>query len=404
MPALDVPASKKGILEFKVNPAKLTKISGTEAQPLQLSAGRKTYKCRLGNVLYRVVVEPYIFNARVMGQCGAADPVISLSVSRNGKQLLSNLNFQNSCHTDKMIHRIQVFEREKSIKILALLDAQITIERTFSLTSFPKEWEEAIFEDYPTGDTNVDLFIAVNKRDIDAIQKAIRGGANPNATDVMGFPPLALLGNGRDVAYRNKTLTDFDHLSEEMAKVLFTAGASGLGANKNGVTLLEILIGKVPSTVIDMMFVHGANAREGFPLRNAVMFGDTKLVQKLMDKGAEPNKKGQDRTTVLYTASTSGFYSWLWGETTPITEYAKCIRLLLQNGAIVQDAIADQEGLLWLLVRGFGKDERLKIILKELIPYSDHESVERARKLATKLANENKDYSSLAKWLNEYVR
>jgi ankyrin repeat protein len=405
MPVLDIQNSRKRVSEFRVNPNTLTKAGGTDIQPLILPSGKKNYKCQLGKALYQVVVKPYIFNARVMGECGAADSIISLSVSRNGKQIFSNLNFETSCHSDRTIHRIQITEPSKSIKILALLDPEIRVERTFTLSSFPKEWGKAIFEDLPTGDINADLFMAVYRRDISAIRQAIQRGADPNATNVNGFPPLTLLNIGRPAAYYNRTLTEYDHLSEEIAKALFAAGVSGKATNIHGVTMLEYLIGKVPNTVIDMMLACGADAREGYPLKIAVGLGDTKLAEKLINEGAVPNQIGPDRTTALYTASTSGFYTRSGHDTPPITEYVKCIRLLLQNGANVRYAVSGEEGLLWYLVRSFGKDERLKIILAELIPHADRDGIDRAQKLADKIAKEkeNDAYASLAQWLREYI-
>jgi uncharacterized protein YecT (DUF1311 family) len=405
MPAIGFRGSERGVSEFRVDPATLTKSGGTEDQPLQLPAGRKDYKVRLGRALYRVVVEPHIFNPRVMGECGAADPVISLSISRDGKPLFSKLSFQD-CRTGRTIHRIQVNEPANSIKVLALLDPlflPIRVERTFPLTSFPEEWEKAIFEDLPTGDIDADLFIAVFKRDISAIHRAIGQGANVNATDMYRFPPLALLGNGREAAYRNRTLEEFDHHSENIAKVLFSAGASGRAENRDGMTLLDHLIGKVPPTVIDLILANGASAREGYPLDNAVRWGDANLAKRLIHKGADPNRKGPDRTTPLRTASISGFYIWGDRDTPPISDYAECVKLLLTKGATVRDAVPDQEGLLWFLVRDFGKDQRVKIVLTELIPYTDQAGIERAQKLAAKIANKNEAYVSLAQWLKKYV-
>ena len=172
----------------------------------------------------------------------------------------------------------------------------------------------------------------------------------------------------------------------------------------DGVTLLDYLIGSVPPTVIDLLLANGASAREGYPLSKAVDLGDAKLVKRLIDEGADPNKKGPDRKTALYFASTSGFYTRFGLDTPPIKEYAKCIRLLLQSGAKVQDASANQGGLLEILVNNFGKDDRVKIILTELIPYSDRGSIDRAQELAAKIANANEAYVPLAQWLKQYVR
>ena len=108
MPAVDTQSSLEGISEFALDPTTLTKLGGTEEQPLLLPNGRNIYKCRLGNALYRVVIEePYILNERVMGQCGAVDPVICLSVSRDGEELFSKINFDR-CYPGRTIHRIQI--------------------------------------------------------------------------------------------------------------------------------------------------------------------------------------------------------------------------------------------------------------------------------------------------------
>jgi hypothetical protein len=386
----DYQTAKAGITKFTIKADTLTKIGGTDAQPLLLPARRKIFKCQLGKASYRVVVEPYIFNARIMGECGAAPPSISLSVSRDGKQIFSKINFED-CRTGRTINRIQVNESEKSTKVLALLNPYslpIQVERTYQLLSFPMDWEQAIFEDFPTGDLDADIFIAVYKRDVDFLQQVIQKGANVNTKDLNGFPPLALIGTGRQDAFRNKKLDEFNNVSEKMAKLLFAAGAKGDATNKNGVTLLDCLIGTVPTTVIEMMLTNGANAKDGNSIKQAALHADEKLMSSLIKAGADFNKKGPDRTTALWTASTSGFYTWSGRSTPSIDEYAKCIRLLLQNGAKVQDAVSDSEGLLWLLVSSFGKDERLRIILKELLPYTDRDAIKRADKIAPYTVNQ----------------
>jgi hypothetical protein len=76
----------------------------------------------------------------------------------------------------------------------------------------------------------------------------------------------------------------------------------------------------------------------------------------------------------------------------------------LEHGAKVEDAVSDKEGLLCSLVRGYGKDERIKIILLELIPYTGRDEIDRAQKLAAKIASGNQAYASLAQWLKEYIR
>ena len=85
-------------------------------------------------------------------------------------------------------------------------------------------------------------------------------------------------------------------------------------------------------------------------------------------------------------------------------EYVKCVRLLLKNAAKVEDAIRDREGLLWFLVRGFWKDERLKLVLAELIPYSSTSAIKNAYDLSVKIANSQEQGPLLHTWLSQFVR
>jgi hypothetical protein len=337
------------------------------------------------------------------GECGATEPDISLTVHRNNDLIFANLEFQKcrGSNSGRTINRVLISEATNSIKVLSVPNEfflPIRIERTFSLSSPPLDWQKAIFEDFPTGDANADLFIAAYKRDVVAIKKALQGGANPNATDLEGFPPLALLGTGRETAYRNKKLEEFNRQSEEIANVLFAAGAMGNASNIHGVTLLEYLLATdVPSSVIEILLAHGANIKDGNPLKNAAMRADEKLIKKLIDNGVNPNQNARDGSTALWAAATTGFYSYWGKDMPPVTEFAKCVRLLLQNGAKVHGAVSDSMEMPWMLVRSFGKDERLKIILAEMIPYTQHDDIERAMKLA-----EQGSYP-IAKWLKDQI-
>jgi hypothetical protein len=391
-----------------VRPDTLTKIGGTDNQPLRLSAGSRTFQCRLGDTRYRVVVKPFIFNARIMGMCGAGEPDISLTIERNGQALVSELDFA-SCEPARAVQRVQASEARRSISVSVILDLNflpVKVDRTFPYASLPSDWYSELFDKFPTGDSNADLFIAVSKRDLALIEEQLRKGANPNVVDLRSFPPLAYLRRGRETAYRAKTLSDFDRQSTEIAALLIGHGATGHAINGSGVTLLDYLIGAVPPTVIELLLKNGANVHQGHPLRNAATYGDWRLLERLLGEGADPHRKNPDRTTALWSASSSGFYSYSasgW-DPPPIEDYAKCIRLLVASGAKVDEAMPDREGLLWFLVRSFGKDERLKVILAELIPHSSNELLAQARSLADKLAVSNDAYSPIARWLKERAR
>lgn len=389
---------------YLVDPDRLTEYTGSDGASIHTSTGRAFYRCELGDSQYKVTIAPHIENANPNGECGAADTDISLTVRRNGTNIMSGIEFQHcrvGVNSGNTIEKVAISEKSGTVKITAIPEAiflPIRYTKTYDLQAPPPNWMEAIFKGYPTGDANADLFIAVYKRDTNAIKQAIHRGANPNAKDLEGLPPIALLGTGRQDAYRKKKLDEFNRQSEEMATVLIAAGASGNAENIHGVTLLDYLLStEVPDSIIELFLAHGANVQNGNPLAGAAFRGDEALLKKLLDMGADPNKKKRDGSTALWAAATTGFYSWSAWEPPPITEYAKCIHLLMQRGAKVQGAVGDSMGIGWMLVRSFGKDERLKMILAELVPYMNRDEIERTQKLA-------ESYSpSLAQWLKDQL-
>lgn len=405
MPEIEGSNSITDVSDFAIDPESLTKIIGTDMDSFRTPVSQRHYQCQLGSILYSITIKPHIQNAKINGECGAVDPDISLSVSRNKQKIFSELEFQRCRGNDsgKSINRVQFLEATHTIKVLSVPNVYflpVSIEKTFSLSALPLDWNKAIFEDSLIGDGNAALFIAVNKRDIAAINQALHNGANPNSRDNDGFPPLALLNNGRYEADRDHRLDEFNHLSEEMAKILFAAGATGNAVNHNGVTLLDYLIlNRATDPVIDMLLANGANVKDGTPIANAAVRANLYLIRKFLDGGADPNQQARDGTTALWTAATSGLYmsyGKVW-DAPPITEYAKCIHLLLQHGARIEDAIPDSSGILWTLVNNFGKDEQLEILLSEFIPYAQRDDIERAQQRA-----ERSSYP-IAHWLKEQL-
>jgi|GEM_PF-5006180 uncharacterized protein len=398
LPTINSLNVRSEVTDVRIDEGALIKGGGTDERPLILPAGSESHQCQIGRASYQVVIEPYIFNANPMGRCGAEMPVISLTVSRNGKPIISGLNFGN-CDNQSAIHRIQIGESTGSIRVLALLGYNLPfrVERQFKLATLPEDWGKAIYENLlPSGDADTDLFLAVYKRDVAEMKAALQSGANPNAKDLDGFPPLAYLRNGREVAYRTLKLAEFNKQSEDMAKLLFAAGAKGNFSNIHDVTLLDYLLAQdVPDSVIDMLITNGADVRKGDSLIFAAHGARLNLLKKFIDSGADPNTKGADGSTALWAAASHGFGTYNDWVQPPISEYVKCIRLLLQHGAKVQGAIKDSGGMSRLLVYYNGKDERLKIILAELLPYTPSNEIEYAQKMA-----EEKSYP-ISQWIKE---
>jgi ankyrin repeat protein/uncharacterized protein YecT (DUF1311 family) len=407
-PSEGEPSSEAGVIEYRIQSNALTKSGGTDMDPLLLPASTERFQCRLAKALYRITIVPYIFDARVMGQCGAAEPVISVEVTRNGKVILSDQRFATCIGHSRLIHRVRLDERNQSMRILATLDvilSPIRIEKGFRFSALPKNLEEEVFEAFPTGDLDVDLFVAVRRCNTEYVREFLAKGATPNARDLNGFTPIAYLWrSGWERPVPGQGLKQEGCDAAEIARLLVGKGASGNVRNNHGVSLLDYLIlGDAPPSVIDLLLQNGADPKTDRSLSNASLRGDPALVEKLLALGADPNGKGPDGLTALWSASTSGFYSWGNRPTPPIDEYVRCVRLLLQHGAKVGVAIRDPEGLLWLLVRSFSQDERLKLILNELIPYSSNSAVKRAYDVSLTIPS-SQGGVAFRDWFDQFVR
>jgi len=399
LPAIKSQNVRGRVTDIRTDEGALIMGGGTDERPLILPAGSESHQCLIGRASYQVVIEPLIFNANPMGRCGAELPVISLTVKRNEKLIVSRLNFGN-CDNQSAIHRIQFSEATDSITILSLpssIRLPLRIERRFNLATPPEDMERTVYEDLlPSGDGDADLFLAVYKRDAAEMKDALQSGANPNAKDLDGFPPLAYLSNDREVAYRTLKLAEFNKQSEDMAKLLFSAGAKGDFSNIHDVTLLDYLLAKdVPDSVIEMLIANGADVGKGNPLFFAAHGARLNILKKLIDSGVDPNKKGADGKTALWAAASHGLGTYNDWVQPPISEYVKCIRLLLQHGAKVQGTMSDVGGMPRLLVHYFGKDERIRIVLTELLPHATRDEIEKAQQLA-----DEKSYP-ISQWLKE---
>ncbi|MET3109584.1 hypothetical protein AAKU58_004441, partial [Oxalobacteraceae bacterium GrIS 1.18] len=361
--------SRNGIIQHKINPNKLVKFGGTDNNPLRLPSGNVSYQCKLGDSLYEIRIDPNIQNGRVMGECGGGEPDIALSLSRNKKQIIDSLGFQY-CRENQQIISIQILENSNEIRTLSILPVGVNVERHFSLSSQPTDWQKAIFEGLQEGSNDANLFILVNQRNIVAIKEAVQKGANPNALDNNGFPAIAHIGNGREKAYRLNKVVEFDQSSTEIAKILITAGGAGNFVNKSGTTLLDFaIISNMPRETIFLLIANGADPKLGTPLVAAARRADVILMQELIDKGAQVNQTARDGITPIWMAATSGFYQYSSSgmDTPPIAEYAKCVRLLLKNRAhlVFDDDRTDISVL--RLISLFGNEEKLKYVLKDLI-------------------------------------
>jgi hypothetical protein len=225
LPETGFTASRDNGQEFVIRPDKLTTTGGTADRPLTLPNGSKTYKCQLGKSGYRVVVEPFIANPNPMGQCGAADVSLQLTVSRNGQSLFKKQAFEK-CRDGTTVYRFQISERKQTVDVLAALDIQLRtlrVERSYPVTAISEDWNPGFFETLPTGDKNADLFIFVGQLNSEAVKMLLKKGANPNAVDADGHSPLAWLDRKSAKALLG---ADDERATIEIVNALIQAGAN----------------------------------------------------------------------------------------------------------------------------------------------------------------------------------
>jgi uncharacterized protein len=397
------------ITEHPVRPSELVQIKETARQTLVLPKGKRQFECRVGKSELRVVVGAHVFNANIQGECGAAEPIIEATVVRNGKKLLDGFPF-GSCRggTARAVHRIEVDERSRTIRFLVTLDGNwvpLRLEKSFPLGTLPADLNEAIFETVPTGDVDVDLFIAVRKRHLEGVQEALARGAWPNARDLNGFTPVSYVwrsgwGSPRSIV----NPAEEERVLEQIAEMLFSKGATANIRNREGTSLLEyLLLGMAPARVIDLALQNGADPRTDRSLRAAAQWGDAALVKKLLALGADPNAKGPDRSTALRTAAISGFYTY--GPNypkRPIEAFAACLRLLFEGGAKMEEA-QPNGNLFATVVSQFHKDRRARVILAELVPHTRNEDLKAAYSMLSRIAA-SEESAQLREWLGQYVR
>jgi uncharacterized protein len=391
------------VQEYIVNPEKLTEYTESEEREFHVPAGHRFYRCRLGDAQYKVTIAPNIQNANPQGECGAVSSDIALTVERNGYLLISELEFSH-CRAapgeHSTIEQVTISEPTKTIKVAAVPDADVLpvrIERSITFDALSQSWIQDIFSDKPTGDVDTDLFIAVHSRDIAAIKLALQNGANPNAKSLVGLPPLAFLVTNQGGTEEIDT-GEYSRHTEKIARLLLSSGASPNADDGNGVTLLGYLVQSgIPNTVVELLLKKGANPKDEFALLAAAGIGNPHLVQSFLDGGASPNQKTAIGRSALWVAAVEGLSHRAVGHgAQDIGDYAKCIRLLMQHGAVLKDA-ADSESLPDQLVRLYGRDDRVRVILKELIPYMNHDEIMRATRLAEAFPG------GLAQWLQEQM-
>ncbi len=161
--------------------------------------------------------------------------------------------------------------------------------------------------------TGRELFDAIRSGSSELVQKKVVGGANVNDT-LDGYSALmAATLNG----------------TPEQMKILIVHGADVNFADRDGVTALWLAI--PDHDKVTLLLSHGADVQHtvhgyGILVKLALLPGTVKLMNQLIDHGADPKKSAPDNS-LLYNAATSGDTSLLG--------------LLLRKGLGVNDTISN---------------------------------------------------------------
>lgn len=63
--------------------------------------------CRFGQHMYVATLKGYKFDENIQGMCGGGSPDLSLTVHKNGKLIVKDLRFNNSCDSHAVIESIR---------------------------------------------------------------------------------------------------------------------------------------------------------------------------------------------------------------------------------------------------------------------------------------------------------
>ena len=146
-------------------------------------------------------------------------------------------------------------------------------------------------------DGTTPLHWAVHRNDLKAAGTLIRAGANVNATNRYGVPPLSLAATNGNAA---------------MLELLLKAGANPNAAQSEGETALMTAARTGVAAAVKTLLAHGAdvNAKEGWRGQTALMWaaaeGHAEAIQVLLEAGAEVNARSKAGWTPVLFAAREG--------------------------------------------------------------------------------------------------
>lgn len=163
-----------------------------------------------------------------------------------------------------------------------------------------------------------DLMNAVLANDLAAVRMALRGGADPSASDAQGVPALvhasarghsamarALLEAGAKVDVKGPfsatpLTAAIENGDAELAKTLLDAGARGDAMDSRGVVPLMVTAQRTLPEIAKLILADTSIRVPHAALQHAVSRADTMQVRMFLERGADPNG---NRGFIIYTAA-----------------------------------------------------------------------------------------------------
>lgn len=149
----------EGIAESEVDISKIPNAWGLDKMLKYVPAGTEDgaieiksplmKKCKIGKIAYKFWIQPYIYNHRVQGVCGAAASSVQLKISRNNKILINDLVFRKNCFSeddfDQNIEKIVISELNQNANF-QLSQKQLSKQKNISLKALPAIHRKDLFQ------------------------------------------------------------------------------------------------------------------------------------------------------------------------------------------------------------------------------------------------------------------
>ncbi len=170
-------------------------------------------------------------------------------------------------------------------------------------------------------DGTTPLHWAVHRNDLKAAASLIKAGADVNAANRYGVPPLSLAATNGNAA---------------MLELLLKAGANPEAAQSEGETALMTAARTGVAAAVKTLLAHGAdvNAKESWRGQSALMWaaaeGHAEAIQVLLEAGAQVNARSNAGWTPMLFAAREGQLA--------------AVRTLLAGGANVNDRLVGAGG------------------------------------------------------------